>query len=317
MKTKAIVLSAALLAGAVWAVSGADNLSEALQKGLLEEEANHNLDAAIQAYQSVVNQYDDQRKIAATAVFRLGECYRKQGKTNEAALQYQRVLGDFADQAGLIGPSEKRLAALGQASAHAEVAPGARLSPSTELVPAGDEEAKEIGRLRDIIKNSPDLINARDLNGSTPLHNAAIKGQLAVASFLLQAQADVSARDRSDSTPLHLASQRGHKAMVELLLAHGANVNARNNTSMTPLHFAAEQGYLSVAQVLVAKGAEVNARRMDGRTPLHGAAAAGSKAVVELLLANKAEVNVRDDSDSTPLARAVSGNHVPRSEERR
>src|SRR6266571_8038262 len=122
MKTKSIVLSAVLLAGLAHVVPAAD-LSEALQKGLLEEEANHNLDAAIQAYQSVVDQFGDQRKIAATAVFRLGECYRKQGKTNEAALQYQRVLADFADQASLTGPSEKNLAALGRASGPGEGGP--------------------------------------------------------------------------------------------------------------------------------------------------------------------------------------------------
>src|SRR5439155_16022703 len=92
-----------------------------LQKGLLEEEANHNLDAAIQAYQSVVNQYDDQRKITATAVFRLGECYRKQGKTNEAVAQYQRVIQDFSDQDSLVGPSERNLAALGRAGSPAGV----------------------------------------------------------------------------------------------------------------------------------------------------------------------------------------------------
>ena len=75
MTTKAFTLISILLvvAGVAWP---ADNLSESLQKGLLDEEANHNLDAAIQAYQSVINQYDDQRKIAATAVFRLGECYQ-------------------------------------------------------------------------------------------------------------------------------------------------------------------------------------------------------------------------------------------------
>ena len=77
MKTTSIVLLAVLLTGSAHVISVADDLSAALQKGLLEEEANHNLDAAIQAYQTVINQYDDQRKIAATAVFRLGECYRK------------------------------------------------------------------------------------------------------------------------------------------------------------------------------------------------------------------------------------------------
>ena len=85
-----MVLFAALVTGLASGVSAADNLSEALQKGLLEEEANHDLNAAIQAYQSVIDQFGDQRKIAATAVFRLGECYRKQGKTNEANAQFRK-----------------------------------------------------------------------------------------------------------------------------------------------------------------------------------------------------------------------------------
>src|SRR6266576_3439173 len=102
MKTKSIVLWAVLVTGFAQIAPAADNLSASLQMGLLEEEANHNLAAAIQAYQSVVDQFGDQRKIAATAVFRLGECYRKQGKTNEAVLQYQRVGREFADQDTLV-----------------------------------------------------------------------------------------------------------------------------------------------------------------------------------------------------------------------
>ena len=43
----------------------ADDLSARLQKGLFEEEANRNLDAAIQAYQSVVTQFDKDRQLAA------------------------------------------------------------------------------------------------------------------------------------------------------------------------------------------------------------------------------------------------------------
>ena len=80
----------------------ADPLSDALQKGLFEEEANHNLDAAIKAYQEVVTATDAQRKLTATAVFRLGECYRKLGQTNEATAQFQRVLRDFSDQEPLV-----------------------------------------------------------------------------------------------------------------------------------------------------------------------------------------------------------------------
>jgi ankyrin repeat protein len=91
----------------------ADESSLLLQKALFEEEANHNLEAAIKAYEAVVAQTDDQRKLAATAVFRLGECYRKLGRTNDAVLQYQRVLGQFGDQTNLVSLSRQNLAGLG------------------------------------------------------------------------------------------------------------------------------------------------------------------------------------------------------------
>ena len=75
-----------------------NDLSGLLQKGLFEEEANRNLEAAAQAYSTVSAQFDKDRKLAATAIFRLGEIYRKQGKTNEAAGQYERIVREFADQ---------------------------------------------------------------------------------------------------------------------------------------------------------------------------------------------------------------------------
>src|SRR5688500_14080753 len=94
----------------------ADPIGDALQKGLFEEEANHNLDAAIKAYQSVIDQTAEQRKLTATAVFRLGECYRKLNKTNEAVTQYQRVIREFPDVPTLASLSQQNLAALGVSS---------------------------------------------------------------------------------------------------------------------------------------------------------------------------------------------------------
>src|SRR5260370_33708653 len=113
MKTRTFTLMAALLLGLAQFSPAADSLNETLQKGLFEEEANHNLEAAIQAYQAVVQHTDEQRKLAATAVFRLGECYRKLGRTNEAAAQYERILRDFADQPSLAALSRQYV---GQAS---------------------------------------------------------------------------------------------------------------------------------------------------------------------------------------------------------
>lgn len=99
MKLLQVLVMALLLAGKMTA---ADALTEKLQHGLFEEEANHNLDAAIQAYQSVVAQSDEQRKVIATALFRLGECYRKLGRTNDANAQYQRIVRDFSEQEPLV-----------------------------------------------------------------------------------------------------------------------------------------------------------------------------------------------------------------------
>src|SRR5437762_11171031 len=115
MNMKSIIFIAlALVSSSPLARAVTNDLGTALQRGLFEEEANHNLDAAIQAYQSVVNQYDKDRKMAATAVFRLGESYRKQGKTNEASAQYERVVREFADQPELATISRQNLAALGR-----------------------------------------------------------------------------------------------------------------------------------------------------------------------------------------------------------
>ncbi len=94
-----------------------NDLTSAIQRGLFEEEANQNLGAAIQAYQTVASQFDKDRKLAATAIFRLGECYRKQGNTNDAAAQYERILREFSDQPTLVTLSRQNLAGLGSAPA--------------------------------------------------------------------------------------------------------------------------------------------------------------------------------------------------------
>ena len=90
-----------------------NDLSTLLQQGLFEEQASRNLDAAISNYQALAAQFDQNRQVAATAVFRLGECYRMQGKTNEAAAQYQRILREFSDQTTLATLSRQDLTGMG------------------------------------------------------------------------------------------------------------------------------------------------------------------------------------------------------------
>src|ERR1039458_10093018 len=112
----AMLLCAALCLLAWPARAATNDVTSAIQRGLFEEEANQNLGAAIQAYQTVANQFDKDRKLAATAIFRLGECYRKQGNTNDAATQYERILREFSDQPTLVTLSRQSLVGMGSAS---------------------------------------------------------------------------------------------------------------------------------------------------------------------------------------------------------
>jgi tetratricopeptide (TPR) repeat protein len=80
-----------------------------LANGALEEEGNLNLDAAMTSYKSVISRFDGERPEAANAIFRLGECYRKLGRIEEAKVQYARILREFADQADLVKLSERHL----------------------------------------------------------------------------------------------------------------------------------------------------------------------------------------------------------------
>lgn len=62
-------------------------------------------------------------------------------------------------------------------------------------------------------------------NGYTPLHIAAKKNQMDIATTLLQYGAETNILTRQGVTPLHLASQEGHSEMAALLLQKGAQVN--------------------------------------------------------------------------------------------
>jgi ankyrin repeat protein len=386
MLQRALLLILLLVAPAARA---ADPLSDTLQKGLLAEEVHHDLDAAIAAYQSVINQHDDQRRLAATALFRLGECYRKQGKSTAAVAQYQRLLAEFSDQAELARLSRQNLDTLG---AGIPVAPGP-LTPaaqrqkdllaqelalveqqiaevqkmigvgragSSDLIPLqrealalqrqmaalddarrpdllrdvvlpsastvdspeladgiGEEEMREIERLKEMIRNSPDLLNAPvGESALAPLHSAALKGQLGVVRLLLDNGASVDVRHNSRRTPLHFAVFGGHKAITELLIDADAQVLATDDGRSTPLHVAAEQGFLEIARVLLQAGADVNAMSISG-TPLHAAVKQGQITMIDLLLDRGADLEARTADTftpmpgCTPLLQAVSVNYDP------
>jgi ankyrin repeat protein len=271
--------------------SAQNSLEDKFRMALIEEETGQQLDPAIQAYKEVIAGLDDQRKMAVTAIFHLGECYRKQGKTNEAVAQFERILRDFSEQKVVVDLAQRRCAELspGRSGKVADLGFGLAISTDT-MTP---EEALEIQKLKAYVKDSPDLINVVDNVGETPLLKAATEGHLSVVKYLLSNGVGLNVRDRNGRTALHKASLFGHKSVVEFLLSQGADVNDRDNFGNTPLSLAVVNGSKSVVQVLLGNKANVNAKDVWDATPLLLAVNKGFKSIVQVLLDNEADVNVR------------------------
>ena len=85
-----------------------------LQDGLFAEQVNRDLQTAMKHYQELLLPYDARREWVATAVFRLGECYRKLGQTNEMVVQFERVVKEFSDQTNLVANAKLHLQGAGR-----------------------------------------------------------------------------------------------------------------------------------------------------------------------------------------------------------
>jgi ankyrin repeat protein len=280
-----LVLAAALLFLPIGGLRAAETeLAGALQKGLFEEEANHNLTAAKESYQAVVGKFDEDRKLAATAVFRLGECYRKEGKTAEANQQYERILREFSDQTDLVKSSQTALGPRAASAQAASPVEGAARS-------AESEEDAAIRSLTKFLQDSPDMINSdKGKDEMTPLQEAVSKGQMRVAAWLLEHKAEINFSN-DKGTALHLAVASGNRSLSEFLLSHGANPNARGLGGQTPLQLAVSKRFKSICELLLKNKADVNARDNQQDTALLWATApeGADLGIVELLLANKAD----------------------------
>ena len=154
-----------------------------------------------------------------------------------------------------------------------------------------------------------DVNQAKNDDGSTPLHIACHKGHIEEVTTLLAENADVNRVALGGITPLYAACHNGHIEVVATLLAENADVNKADNDGDTPLYAACGNGRAEVVATLLAENADVNQAAYDGTTPLYAACGGNGRAeVVTTLLAENADVNQAANDGTTPLYAACGGN---------
>ena len=200
-------------------------------------------------------------------------------------------------------------------------------------------DTKAVG---DLLAAHPDLANARDEKGNSPVLMATYAGKQDIVRLLLDRgarpnffeacalglDADVRRQLRDDPgavrqwahdgwTPLHLAAYFGHRETAEALLDAGADVLAvaRNGEGNLAINAAAAGSRPDrrpdINRLLIARGCPVDGRgSASGHTPLHEAAFNGDLALVRLLLDSGADRSVRTGDGQTALEIAgTQGRH--------
>ncbi|XP_064176792.1 fibronectin type 3 and ankyrin repeat domains 1 protein isoform X2 [Anguilla rostrata] len=126
---------------------------------------------------------------------------------------------------------------------------------------------------------------SRDRAGCTPLHWAADGGQLAVITHLLEDGCEVDVKDGvSHWTPLmRVSAVSGNVAVASLLIWAGADVNARDKDGKTPLMVAVLNNHEQLVQLLLEKGADHHVKNEFGSGVAEMAKAFGRQNIISLL----------------------------------
>jgi ankyrin repeat protein len=109
-----------------------------------------------------------------------------------------------------------------------------------------------------LIENGADVnLCAGGFKGRSPLHAAALYGNLEIMDCLIKARAIVNVLDSDGATPLYYAVAKGKTEAVIHLIENGANVN-RFKGGRPPIIVAALNRNLEITKFLIEAGANLN-----------------------------------------------------------
>ena len=100
-------------------------------------------------------------------------------------------------------------------------------------------------------------VNARNINGQTPLHFAVEAQNVTMIETLLKFQADPNIQENEEigwNTPMHRAVEKNMLDVIDLFLQCGGDPTLQNKNGFTTLHIAAKHGFVDMCKFLIEKG---------------------------------------------------------------
>ncbi|XP_043921544.1 inversin [Protopterus annectens] len=196
--------------------------------------------------------------------------------------------------------------------------PEKSLSSPENWLPNGSSLASQVhaaavngdkATLQKLIAGNPDLKDAEDQFGRTPLMYCVLADRLDCAEALLKAGADVNKADRSQRTALHLAAQKGNYRFLRLLVRR-ANSMQKDLEEMTPLHLVTRHKNPKCLAYLLKNTApgEVDTQDKNKQTALHWSAYYNNPEHVKLLIKHDSNIGIPDIEGKIPLHWAASSN---------
>ncbi|XP_019749031.1 caskin-1 isoform X4 [Hippocampus comes] len=161
-------------------------------------------------------------------------------------------------------------------------------------------------------------VNFQDTDGFSPLHHAALSGNMELITLLLESQAAVDIRDQKGMRPLHYAAWQGKAEPMKMLLKSGSSVNVQSDEGQIPLHLSAQHGHYDVSEMLLQHQSNPCIVDNAGKTPLDLACEFGRVGVVQLLLSSNMcaallepkKGDTTDPNGTSPLHLAAKNGHI-------
>ena len=124
-----------------------------------------------------------------------------------------------------------------------------------------------VQEVKAVVKETPNVLNAKDQRGSTPLVLACYYNNIDIVRYIIQNIDDVNGTTK-DGSPLMASAVKGYNAISKLLITAGTDVNLQDANQTTALHYAVMFKNYDLVLMLLEAGANPNHKNNVGQSPM-------------------------------------------------